>query len=82
MLAVSGVTGLGVAYVALKHRDHPAARPLAGSAGLPGVVGLGLAALVAVPDSPATNLLLAAEYVLWLLAVGFFLLFAVTYTGR
>ena len=81
-LAVGGVTGLGVAYVALKHRDHPAARPLAGIAGLPGVVGLGLAALVAVPDSPATNLLLAAEYVLWLLAVGFFLLFAVTYTGR
>jgi len=82
VLAVGGIVGLGIAYIALRHRDHPAARPLAGISGLPGLAGLCYAALVVVPDSPATEPLLLARNALLVVAVGYFLLFVLAYTGR
>ena len=82
ILALGGVVGIGVAYIALQHRDHPAARPLAAIAGLPGLAGLCYAALTVRPDSPATGLLVAAATGLLLLTVGYFPIFVLAYTGR
>ena len=82
VLAIGGVVGLGVAYIALQHRDHPAARPLAGIAGLPGIAGLCYAALTAVPASSAAGAVLAVATGLLLVTIGYFLLFVLAYTGR
>jgi len=82
VLAIGGVVGLGVAYIALRHRDHPAARPLAGIAGPPGLAGLGYAALTVVPDSLATGAVLAVTTGLMVVTVGYFPIFVVAYTGR
>ncbi|MFW6320570.1 MAG: histidine kinase N-terminal 7TM domain-containing protein [Halohasta sp.] len=82
LLATGGVIGIAVAYIALRHRDHPAARPLAMIAGLPGIAGLGYAALTVVPDSAATEAVLAVTTGLMVLTVGYFPLFVVAYIGR
>ena len=82
VLATGGVVGLGVAYVALQHRDHPAARPLAVIAGLPGIAGLGYAALTVVPASPAAGAVLAVGTGLMVITVGYFPVFVLAYTGR
>jgi len=49
ILAVGGVVGLAVAYVAAQHRDHPAAGPLAKMATLAGLSGLCFATLALAP---------------------------------
>jgi signal transduction histidine kinase len=82
MLGVGGIVGLGVAYVALQRRDHPAARPLAWIAGLPGAVGLCYAALIVVPDLPGPGVILAVTEALMVVTVGYFLVFTLAYTGR
>jgi len=82
MLGVGGIVGLGVAYVALQRRDHPAARPLAWIAGLPGAVGLCYAALIVVPDLPGPGVILAVTEALMVVNVGYFVVFTLAYTGR
>ena len=82
MLGLGSALGFSVAYVALRHRDHPAARPLAGIAALPAMAGMCYTVLVAVPDSMATRPLLAVGSALTIFSVGYFLLFTLAYTGR
>ncbi|WP_253738606.1 histidine kinase N-terminal 7TM domain-containing protein [Halohasta salina] len=82
LLAIGGVVGLSVAYVALQHRDHPAARPLAGIAGLPGIGGLCYAALTVVHISPVTEAVFAVGTGLLVFTTGYFPIFVLAYTGR
>jgi signal transduction histidine kinase len=82
VLGLGSVLGFSVAYVALRHRDHPADRPLAGIAALPAMAGVCYTVLVAVPDSMATRPLLAVGSALTIFSVGYFLLFTLAYTGR
>jgi len=82
VLAVGGLVGIGVGYVAWRHRGHPAATPLAKMAGIPGVTGLCYAALVFVRDPGVAQWLLALANATLFIAPGYFLLFTIAYTGR
>ncbi|MFW5978023.1 MAG: histidine kinase N-terminal 7TM domain-containing protein [Halohasta sp.] len=82
VLAIGGAVGLGVAYIALRHRDHPASGPLAWISAPPGLAGLGYAVLTVVPDSPAAGAVLAVGTGLMVITVGYFPIFVLTYIGR
>lgn len=80
LLAVGGVVGLGVGYVAVR-RDHPAAEPFAKMSAFPGVAGLCFAVLTVAPNPPVSRVLLALAHSFLFVAPGYFLLFTAAYTG-
>jgi len=82
ILAVGGVVGLAVAYVAAQHRDHPAAGPLAKMATLAGLSGLCFATLALAPRIPGARALVATAEALLVFGAAYFLFFALAYTGR
>jgi signal transduction histidine kinase/PAS domain-containing protein len=82
VLALGGILGLGVAYVAFRHRDHPAAEPLAKMAGFTGLSAFCFATLTLAATLPIARSVLAAGIALLVFPIGYFLLFVFAYTGR
>ena len=82
VLAVGWVTGLGIAYVSSRRRDHPASEPLAKMAGLPAFSSLAFAVLVFVSGPTLVRVLWTFSQVTLALTPAYFLLFSLAYTGR
>lgn len=82
VLALGGVGGLGVVYVASQRLDHPAAAPLAKMALFPSLTGLCYAGLVLISDPTLSRLLFAVGNGLFIMAPPYFLVFTIAYTGR
>ncbi|MEF8825798.1 MAG: histidine kinase N-terminal 7TM domain-containing protein [Halapricum sp.] len=82
VLLLGGIAGIGVAVVAWGRREHPAAGPLAKMALLPALSAFASAGLVLLSDMAITRGLLAFSNAALMLSAGYFLLFALVYTGR